>query len=155
MNPKNVRLKYKRSWQFPEVTHDFIKSKCKGKILHVCCGNSDIGDIRMDIEWQWIQDRNTFVKADMFHIPLKPNSFDTVICDPVWNLPYHVRHKLIYQLRDMVKLNGILIFNCLWFPHIKCMEFVDLFVGLQQMAFRNVSLIGIYKKTQEQLNKYY
>jgi len=35
------------------------------------------------------------------------------------------------------------------------MEFVDLFVGLQQMAFRNVSLIGIYKKTQEQLNKYY
>ena len=50
----------------------------------------------MDIEWQWIQDRDTFVKADMFNIPFKPNSFDTVICDPPWNLAYHIRHKLIY-----------------------------------------------------------
>ena len=78
-------------------------------------------------------------------------SFDTVLCDPVWNLGYHVRHKLIYALRDMVRPGGTLIFNCLWFPKIKTMKLENMFVGLNDMAWRNVSLIGIYKKYQYHL----
>ena len=83
---------------------------------------------------------------------IKKQSFDTVLCDPVWNLGYHVRHKLIYNLRDQIKAGGKLIFNCLWFPKIKTMELEEMYVGLNNMAWRNVSLIGIYKKVQEQLN---
>jgi len=158
MNPKSAKLKYKKIWQFPQATHDFIKPMIKGKSLHVCCGNSLLCDVRVDIEKQPIQDtKDGFILGDMFELNdvLKKNGyplqyFDTILCDPVWNLGFHVRHKLIYQLRDNVAPNGHLIFNCLWFPKIKTMEMEDMYVGLNNMAWRNVSLIGIYKKVQEQ-----
>jgi phospholipid N-methyltransferase len=159
MNPKRVSLKYKKIWQFPQDTHDFIKPMIKGKSLHVCCGNSLLCDIRVDIEKQEIQDsKDGFILGDMFDLVnvlekqgIEKYSFDVVLCDPVWNLGYHVRHKLIYNLRDFVKPGGILIFNCLWFPKIKTMKLENMWVGLNDMAWRNVSLIGIYKKYQTHL----
>ena len=161
MNAKNPKLKYKKIWQFPQDTHDFIKPMIKGKSLHVCCGNSLLCDTRIDIEKQLIQDtKDGFILGDMFELNkvlekngIKKNSFDVVLCDPVWNLGYHVRHKLIYQLRDQIKAGGILIFNCLWFPKIRTMELLNMYVGLNNMAWRNVSLIGIYKKNQYQLDE--
>jgi len=150
MNTHNPKLRYKNVYQFPQDTHDFIKSKIIGTSLHVCCGNSNLGDYHIDIEKQEAQDKDVFILADMFHLPIKHQSFDTVICDPIWNLGYHVRHKLIWELRDCVKYQGILIFNSLWFPKINTMKLMDLSVGLNNMAFRNVSLVGIYKKIQEQ-----
>ena len=115
---KNPKLKYRSVWQFPTSTEDFIKKHAKGKILHVCCGSSNLGDVRIDRWKQENQKSDGFIIADMFHLPIKPQLFDTVICDPIWNLGYHVRHKLIWQLRDCVKYpNGILIFNsfCIFF----------------------------------------
>ena len=160
MNPKSARLKYKKIWQFPQETHDFIKPLITGHSLHVCCGNSLLCDIRVDIEKQDIQEtKDGFILGDMFELNdvlkkkgIKPQSFDTVLCDPVWNLGYHVRHKLIYNLRDQIKAGGKLIFNCLWFPKIKTLEMEEMYVGLNNMALRNVSLIGIYKKVQSQLD---
>ena len=160
MNPKNAKLKYKKIWQFPQATHDFIKPMIKGRSLHVCCGNSLLCDIRVDIEKQPIQDTQPgFILGDMFDLVnilkkhgIERQSFDFLLCDPVWNLGFHVRHKLIYQLRDMIKPGGKLVFNCLWFPVIRTMQLEDMYVGLNNMAWRNVSLIGIYRKVQEQLD---
>ena len=159
LNPKKAHLKYKKIWQFPEATHDFIKPMIKGNSLHVCCGNSLLCDIRVDIEKQEIQkSKDGFILGDMFDLVnvlekkgIKKYSFDVVLCDPIWNLGYHVRHKLIYNLRDFVKPGGILIFNCLWFPKIKTMKLENMWVGLNDMAWRNVSLIGIYRKYQTHL----
>jgi len=160
MNPKNAKLKYKKIWQFPQATHDFIKPMIKGRSLHVCCGNSLLCDIRVDIEKQPIQDTKPgFILGDMFDLVnvlkkhgIERQSIDFLLCDPVWNLGFHVRHKLIYQLRDMIKPGGKLVFNCLWFPVIRTMQLEDMYVGLNNMAWRNVSLIGIYRKVQEQLD---
>ena len=153
MNRKKARLKYRAVYQFPESTHNFIKERIKGFCLHVCSGSSLLGDIRLDLELQKVQkNKPGFLIGDQFHLPFQNEKFDTVICDPVWNMPYHVRHKLIYQLRDMTKYEGILIFNSLWIPKIRCMKHQDVFVGLNNMAFRNVSLISVYKKVQSQFN---
>ena len=54
MNPKKAHLKYKKIWQFPQATHDFIQPMIKGRSLHVCCGNSLLCDVRVDIEKQEI-----------------------------------------------------------------------------------------------------
>ena len=131
----------------------------KQNILHECIQSP--GDSRLP---NFTSNLLSAVKKNYFFIHplpseyndvLKKNGyplqyFDTVLCDPVWNLGFHVRHKLIYQLRDNVAPNGHLIFNCLWFPKIKTMQLEDMYVGLNNMAWRNVSLIGIYKKIQEQ-----
>ena len=69
MNPKNAKLKYRKIWQFPQATHDFIKPMIKGKSLHVCCGNSLLCDVRVDIEKQPIQDtKDGFILGDMFEL---------------------------------------------------------------------------------------
>jgi hypothetical protein len=158
-NKKSPSLKYKEVYQFPIATHTFIEKLCKGKTLHVCCGNSLIGDIRIDIEKQPNQDNKPgFILGDMFDLnkilkahKIKTQSFDTIVCDPIWHLGYHVRHKLMFQLRDQLKPGGNLIFNCLWFPKIRTLELKKMYVGLNSSAWRNVSLIGIYKKINYQL----
>ena len=153
MNRKQARLKYRSCYQFPESTHNFIKEKIKGFCLHVCSGSSLLGNIRLDLELQTVQkNKPGFIIGDQFHLPFQNEKFDTVICDPIWNMAYNIRHKLIYQLRDMTKYEGILIFNSLWIPKIRCMKHQDVYVGLNNMAFRNVSLISVYKKIQSQFN---
>ena len=165
MNKKNPKLTYKKIFQFPQDTHDFIKSKMKGLTLHCCCGNSLLGDIRIDIEKQPDQDtKEGFIEGDIFEVlgtknvispgPIsrkvnEDRTFDTVICDPLWHLPYQKRPALAFLLRDQVKLGGRLILNALWIPAIKTMELREIYVGKNTMAWRNVSLIMIYEKTQE------
>ena len=97
MNKKNPKLTYKKIFQFPQDTHDFIQGLMKGKTLHCCCGNSLLGDVRIDIEKQPDQDTKAgFIQGDIFEVLDPKNAilenedrtFDTVICDPLWHLPY-------------------------------------------------------------------
>ena len=152
MNKKNPKLTYSKTYQFPQDTHDFIKSLMKGYTLHCCCGASLLGDMRIDLEKQDEQDeKEGFMKGDIFEVlkGIKPNQFDTVICDPLWHLPYQKRPALAFLLRDQVKLGGRLILNALWIPTIKTMTIKEIYVGKNSMAWRNVSLIIIYEKTEE------
>ena len=152
MNKKNPKLTYKKVFQFPQDTHDFIKGLMKGKTLHCCCGNSLLGDVRIDIEKQPDQDTKAgFIEGDIFEVLEDKNygQYDTVICDPLWHLPYQKRPALAFLLRDQVKLGGRLILNALWIPTIKTMELREIYVGKNSMAWRNVSLIMVYEKTEE------
>jgi hypothetical protein len=157
MNKKNPKLTYSKTYQFPQDTSDFIEGLMKGRTLHCCCGNSLLGDIRIDIEKQPDQDtKDGFIEGDVLNLKeildqkgIGPNSFDTVICDPLWHLPYQKRPALAFLLRDQVKLGGRLILNALWIPTIKTMTIKEIYVGKNSMAWRNVSLIIIYEKTEE------
>ena len=157
MNKKNPKLTYQKAYQFPQETHDFIEGLMKGKTLHCCCGNSLLGDIRIDIEKQPDQDtKEGFIEGDVLNLKeilgpkgIGTNYFDTVICDPLWHLPYQKRPALAFLLRDQVKLGGRLILNALWIPTIKTMELREIYVGKNTMAWRNVSLIMVYEKTEE------
>ena len=152
MNKKNPKLTYKKVFQFPQDTHDFIEGLMKGKTLHCCCGNSLLGDVRIDIEKQPDQDtKDGFIQGDIFEVLEGKNygQYDTVICDPLWHLPYQKRPALAFLLRDQVKLGGRLILNALWIPTIKTMELREIYVGKNSMAWRNVSLIMVYEKTEE------
>jgi len=152
MNKKNPKLTYQKAYQFPQETHDFIEGLMKGKTLHCCCGNSLLGDVRIDIEKQPDQDtKDGFIQGDIFEVLEGKNygQYDTVICDPLWHLPYQKRPALAFLLRDQVKLGGRLILNALWIPTIKTMELREIYVGKNSMAWRNVSLIMVYEKTEE------
>jgi hypothetical protein len=157
MNKKNPKLTYKKVFQFPQDTHDFIQGLMKGKTLHCCCGNSLLGDIRIDIEKQPDQDTKAgFIEGDVLNLKeildqkgIGPNYFDTVICDPLWHLPYQKRPALGFILRDQVKLGGQLIFNALWIPNLVTMKIENIWVGRNRMAWRNIGLVIQYRKTEE------
>lgn len=119
----------------------------KGFSLHICSGSSQIGDIKLDLSM--IAD----IKGDMLHLPIKENSFDTIICDPPWNLPYHLRGKLLYQIRDILKIRGRLIFNAPFFPKVKGLDIKEYWICPQQMAYHNITLLVLAEKNQTQFSE--
>lgn len=149
-NPKaKAKMTFKKSWAWPYSVELFIKKFIKGKSLHVCCGSSDLGDVKIDA----YVERKGVTKGDMFNLPFK-EEFDTVICDPPWELAYHLRHKLLYNLRDALKPNGILIFNCFWFPKVRGLKIEEVYVGVPHSTWRNASLLIIARKVNHSLKEY-
>ena len=91
VNPKSkAKLSFKKTWAWPWSVECFVRKHIKGRSLHVCCGSSDLGDVKIDA----YVERKGVTKGDMFNLPYK-EEFDTVICDPPWELAYHLRHKLL------------------------------------------------------------
>lgn len=150
VNPKSkAKLSFKKTWAWPWSVECFVRKNIKGRSLHVCCGSSKIGDVKVDM----YVERKDIVKADMFDLPYK-EEFDTVICDPPWELPYHKRHKLLYSLRDALKPNGILIFNCFWFPKCRGLQIEKVYVGVPHSTWRNASLFIIARKVNRSMKEY-
>ena len=155
-NPRRKKgkavFKYKKLWSFPERTEEFLKTKLYGNILHVCAGASNIGAVRLDIEKQAEQNKDGFILGDMFNLPIKNNTFDCVFIDPAWNIPYHQRMKFCYEIRDKIKMDGLLILNAPFIPKIKCCVLKEVYYGERSFYQANVSLISIYQKVQSQIN---
>ncbi len=136
-NPKNnARYKFQKAWSWPGDVEAKIKGLLEGYTLHVCSGESSLGDVRIDLE------KPAHVKASMFNLPVKPESFDTVLCDPPWELPYHMRGRLLRELRDTLKPGGRMIFNCFWFPKTRGLSVdKEIYVGVPTTMWRNASLL--------------
>ena len=137
MNPKNkAHYKFKKAWSWPQEIEAKVKDLCEGYTLHVCCGDSQLGDVRIDLEKQ------ADVKASMHNLPIRPETFDTVVCDPPWELAYHLRGRVLRQLRDSLKPGGRLIFNCFWFPKTRGLDVdKEIYVGVPHSLWRNASLL--------------
>jgi len=82
----------------------------RGFTLHVCCGKSQIGDVRVDADALLRPD----VVADMFHLPFKRHSFESAIIDPPWE-EWDFRY--LYELKDIAK-RVVLIHKTL--PRFRC-----------------------------------
>jgi len=139
LNPKNsAKYKFKKAWSWPYEVEAKIKELIEGYTLHVCCGESTLGDVRINYPAKL----GGNIIGDMFNLPIKPGSFDTVLCDPPWELPYHLRGRLLRQLRDSLKPNGRMIFNCFWFPKTRGLAIdPQIYVGVPHSLWRNASLL--------------
>src|SRR5947208_2385116 len=133
---ESKKQSFKKSWSWPGDVEAKIKDLCEGYTLHVCCGESRIGDVRIDIE------KKADIRASMYYLPVQRESFDTVLCDPPWELPYHLRGKLLRELRDTLKPGGRMIFNCFWFPKTRGLDVdKEIYVGVPTTMWRNASLL--------------
>ncbi|MEE9215769.1 MAG: class I SAM-dependent methyltransferase [Thermodesulfobacteriota bacterium] len=142
-----LKFRFEEAWTFPYAVEEWVKDHIEGYSLHVCCGKCELGDIKVDIQAQF---KDGFIQADMLHLPIKPQSFDTVICDGPWHLGVDKRPRLVYQLRDCLKPNGILIFNAYHFPKIKHLKREKIIYCEPKNPWVNGGFIAIYRKIQEQ-----
>jgi len=138
---------FKAQWAFPEHVKKWLDKEVEGYSLHVCCGSSDIGDIKLDL---MPQNKNV-TQADMFNLPFPDNTFDTIICDPPWAIGIDKRWGITYQLRDALKWGGKLLFNGLWIPRIKGLEIKDVFISCGNDCMQNIAIWTKYKKVQSSL----
>jgi len=141
------KLKYRKAWRFPEAVEDFIASQCEGFTVHVMNGESQIGDLRVDL-----YSKNTDIHADALNLPLADELADTVVCDPPWEMDNRAKPKLVSELRRILKFGGKLIFNSTWSPKCPGMPIETIYVPERQlMTFQHISLVFIARKVRRNL----
>jgi len=85
----------KRLWN--DSIEDVLQELFIGRTLHVCCGKSLIGDVRLDID----AEHNPDIVCDASNMKdfVKDNEFETVLCDPPYNGKFQWNHDLLYELQ--------------------------------------------------------
>lgn len=86
---------FRDNWDFDaaqghsNVNTQFIQKMSRGLTLNVCCGTDHSGNVRVDVDKRFLPD----VIADLRHLPFRDDVFDTVICDP----PFQMFNKFAWK----------------------------------------------------------
>jgi len=85
---------------WPKSIELFLHSLFIGRTLHVCCGKSRLGDVRLDLH-----EEDADIKCDAANMRdyVKDDGFDTVLCDPPYNGKFQWNHNLLSELARVSK----------------------------------------------------
>ena len=73
---------FESRWVDHSDVKNVVRQRLRGRVLNIPCGHSDIGDVRADID----PDVNPDVIADVRDIPFCEGEFDTIYCDPPYEM---------------------------------------------------------------------
>jgi hypothetical protein len=131
------------SWVWPDSVERLFRKQAEGRTLHVCCGKSDVGHVRIDRDPLNEPD----IVADMNSLPVPDRAFDTVIADPPWNGIQKVgeKHTLFFELVRKAKLDGLILWNALTLPSSEQVDLEGCWVR-QDFEEGKASVIGKYRR---------
>ena len=137
--------KWIKSWEWPDEISENVRSLLEpGQTLHICSGNSDIGDVKVDLDPR----RADVQKGDMRDLQFETNTFDNVIIDPPWKLGYYQRFRPFYEAVRVAKIGGLVIYNATWIPYANNTELLNVYVR-RDSHWGNVSVFSVFRKTGE------
>ena len=143
------KFKFIKAWSFPKDISKFAeyliniystkyynddeKRFENAKVLHVFCGDSFLGDIRVDIE----NKKNVTLVCDYKDLPdkLGKSTQTCIILDPPWQISPVNRMQISYTIRDLLKTDGFAIINCTWNPW--CIGFDEPIIWIPLSHFNN------------------
>jgi hypothetical protein len=123
--------------------NQFLLARSVGTVLQVCCGGSDVGVVRVD------RDPTAYaanVIADQLALPFRDRAFDTVACDPLYELDYPNRIKLQRELARVARLR--VVFKAPWVPRMSGFKLGEtVLIGSHTCA--NVAVMSVLDKASE------
>jgi hypothetical protein len=80
---------------WPDSISEFLSTLLLGRSLHVCCGKSQLGDVRLDMN-----EESADIRCDAADMRghVADGEFDTVLCDPPYNGQFQWNHDLLAEL---------------------------------------------------------
>jgi len=142
-----VRQLYQKNWRDPEEVEEIVKKYLHGHSLNMPCGMSQLGSIRADIDEKVKPDKI----VDMFDTPFKRSSFDSIYCDPPWDINIMKRRRLAINLTNLLKpVTGTLIFNCNWILMNKVLRMKEVYF-ITSDNFGSISAVTIYDKPNKEI----
>ena len=84
----------KRLWN--DSIEDVLKKRFVGNTIHICCGKSQLGDVRVDLDETHKPD--IICNANDLSEFVKDNEFETVLCDPPYNGKFQWNHDMLKEL---------------------------------------------------------
>lgn len=84
----------KRLWS--DDIEDVLEKRFIGKTIHICCGKSKLGDVRVDLD----KSHNPDIICDANNLSLyvKDNEYETALCDPPYNGKFQWQHDMLKEL---------------------------------------------------------
>ena len=148
--PVKAKFRWRKSWRFPRWVEDWFSEFCSyGHTLNVCCGRSMIGDVRVDMD----PNSTATINAPMHELPLKNETFDRVMSDPPWYIPFFHRMWPFYELVRVAKVGGLIALNATWIPESQAVALVDLYVR-QDTDFGIASIVSVFQKFTNRYDTY-
>jgi len=136
---------FRKSWRWPHAVESFFALRIEDKYsLHVCCGQSEVGDIRIDLD----PTSKRTQEGDMRSIPFPNNTFDVVFGDWPWKMNYYQRFRPFYEMIRVCKVGGAIIINATWISHSEVAVLKETFVRCD-FPFGQASVILVYEKTSD------
>lgn len=88
---------------WPIEVEEWIRTRLVGKSLHLCCGKSLLGDVRVDIDSQNNPDILGDVFDKSFMDDFEDKSFDTVLIDPPYNARFQKMHDMLNAIHRIAR----------------------------------------------------
>lgn len=136
---------------WPEEVEEALSGLLIPKSLHVCCGMSKLGDVRLDNDKKHTPD----IIADASSLPFSDKSFDSVLCDPPYNGKMQWNHDVLKEL-SRVAIKRIIFQH--WFMPINpyglwkklhAFELRDVLVWQPRTYFGRVQVISILDRAND------
>lgn len=137
---------YRQKWRWPPEVRRYIRKHTTGKTLHVCSGDSEIGDVKLDLD----PDRDPDVKGNMRALPFPNDTFDSVVSDPPWKLGFFQRHRPFYEAVRVCRPGGRVVYNSRWRPESNEADCIDQQVR-SDSPYRDISLLTVWVPVQARL----
>lgn len=133
---------------WPKEVEEYLSTKLIGHTLHLCCGKSTLGDIRLDLY------SKADVKADVARVPFCDQSFDTVLIDPPYNSKFQWMHDMLAELPRVAKQR--IIFQHWFSPVDKLGQYkknhkfilVELDAWMPKTYFGRMQIISIFDRVE-------
>lgn len=78
---------------WPSDVEEYLRSRFIGRVLHLCCGKSQLGDVRADL-----YEHNVDLCLDATRVPFPDRSFDTVLIDPPYTGRFQESHDMLSEV---------------------------------------------------------
>lgn len=121
---------------------EFVKSRSKGALLQVCCGGSWLGQARVD----FLPLEAVNVRADMLRLPFARDSFETVACDPPYDLSFPDRVHLQRELARVTRKR--ILFKAPWIPRATGWALGET-VLIASHTCQNVAVLSVLERKAE------
>lgn len=142
------RLKFRPAFRWEKTVEEYVQSRIIGRSINVPCGESMIGDVRVDGTMKPnVTNVFTCFKNEIF-APFPSRSFDTVISDPPWKIAFFDRPQWFFECVYLAKLGGRIIYNATWIPESRATQLEETVIR-QSGNFTDASIISIFTKTSD------
>lgn len=134
---------------WPSEVEEFLEKQLISPTLHVCCGKSILGDVRLDLF------EPVDVKSDANRLPFDENSFKTVLIDPPYNGKFQWNHDMLSEICRVAE--NRFIFQHWFSPVNKSGQFkknwkyilTGLYAWMPKTYFGRMQIISIFDRSTE------
>lgn len=141
---------------WPHQVEEHVKGLLRGNSLHVCCGLSKLGNIRLDNDPAVGPD----ILGDAAKLPFKDDAFDTVLCDPPYNYKYQWNHDMLSEIVRVASQRVIFqhwfvpVNNQGWFKkEIGIWAMTSAYIWLPKTYFGRANVISIFDNVKYETSK--